>query len=156
MDKIQTANAVIASIVKFLDTKKLEYTYEPEEHKVRVTIYGEDFPVTLSITANVEQERLDLFSHIPFKVKSEGRDVQVAMAIAAVNDTLVFGRFVLYPDQHACTYESTQYFSQLEGFDVDYAESVVMPAYVTVEEYNDKLYAINEGIPDVQKFIDEM
>lgn len=148
----ERAKAVMGAITEFMDSAKLGYEYDEENNTAFVTITGDDFPVSLMFSANEKNGRVETYSRMPYEIKKE-KAMDIAMAIAAINSRIAYGKFCLYIDKGICTYENSEYFTGLEGFSTDYGRALVAPAYSIVEEYNEKLYAVNKGLMTVKEFI---
>lgn len=148
----ERAKAAYKSICDFMDDAKLKYQKDDAENVAFVTITGEDFPVTLMFSVSEEKQRVETYSRMPFEIKKE-KAVDLAMAIAAINNRIAYGKFVLYLDKDQLTYENSEYITDLEGFSAAYGRTLVAPAYSIVEEYNDKLYAISKGLMTVKDFL---
>lgn len=152
MNDIERAKAAYKAITDFLDDSNLKYEARPNDNVVFVTITGEDFPVTLMFTVRAEAQRVETYSQIPIEIKSE-KAVDVAMACAAINNRIAYGKFCLYFDRSVCTYENSEYIDGLEGFSSEYGRRIVATAYSIVEAYNDKIYAVNRGVLGVKELL---
>lgn len=151
----ERAKAAYKAICDFMDEAKLKYDKDDAENVAYVTITGEDFPVTLIFSVSEEKQRVETYSKLPFEIKKE-KAVDLAMAIAAINNRIAYGKFVLYLDQDKCAYENSEYITDLEGFSPAYGHTLVGPAFSIVEKYNDKLYAISKGLMSVKDFLASM
>ncbi len=151
MNNQERAKAAFEAITGFMDEAKLKYDCEPDKLVAFVTITGDDFPVTLMFSVSAEKQRVETYSQMPFEIKQD-KGVDVATALAAVNSRIAYGKFCLYFDKGLCTYENSEYITGLGGFTPEYGKSLVGPAYSIIEEYNDKLYAINKGLLTVKDF----
>lgn len=151
MNDKERAAAAFEAITGFMDEAKLKYDSESDKNVAFVTITGDDFPVTLMFSVSAEKQRVETYSQMPFEIKPD-RSVDVAIALAAINSRIAYGKFCLYIDKGLCTYENSEYITGLDGFSTEYGKSLVGPAYSIVEEYNDKLYAINKGLLTVKDF----
>ncbi len=152
MNDTERAAAALKAVCDYMDGAKLEYERHTEKNTVLVTITGNDFPVTLMFTADPGKQRIETYSEIPFVVRTE-KTVDLALACAAINGRIAYGKFCLYPDRNLCTYENSEYLTGLEGFSAAYGGALVAPAYSIVEEYNEKLYAVNKGLLSVREFV---
>ena len=148
----ERAKAAYKAVCDFLDEAKLKYQKDDAENVAFISITGDDFPVTLMFAASEEKQRIETYSKLPFEIKKE-KAVDLAMAIAAINNRIAYGKFVLYIEKDQCTYENSEYLTGLEGFGVEYGRTLVAPAYAVIEEYNDKLYAISKGLLTVKDFL---
>lgn len=155
MNDKERAAAAYKAITDFMDEAKLKYDSDPDKKVAFVTITGDDFPVTLMLQASEERQRVEVYSQMPFEIKQD-KGVDVATALAAINARIAYGKFCLYFDKGLCTYENSEYINGLEGFTSEYGKTLVGPAYSIVEEYNDKLYAINKGLLSVKDFVAQL
>lgn len=152
MNDTQKATAVITAITDYMDETKLKYDADHEKNTVFITVTGDDFPVTLMFSVNAENNRVETYSRLPFEIKKE-KAVDVAMAIAAINARIAYGKFCLYFDKGVCSYENNEYLTGVEGFSSEYGKVLVATAYSIIEEYNDKLFAVNKGLMSVKDFL---
>lgn len=144
MDNIQRASAAFKAICDYMDESGLKYEKRIDKNIAFVTIASKDFPVSLMFSVNARLERVSVYCQLPFEIKRE-REFEVLSEIAAINNRIACGKFCLYRAEKLCTFENCEYIAGLGGFDCEYGRAVVAPAYVAVEEYAQKLYAVNKG-----------
>ncbi|MCI8458560.1 MAG: YbjN domain-containing protein [Clostridia bacterium] len=147
----ERATAAYNAIVRFMTEAKLHYESNEDTREIFVTITGADFPVSLLFTVNEQLQRVETYCELPFAVRKE-KAVDMAVALAAVNARIAYGKFCLYFDKGLCTFENTEYITDLEGFSAAYGRAIVAPAYAIADEYNDKLYALNKGLLPLKEF----
>ena len=85
------AQSVYRTLCQALDDRKWVYQKDEENNRVRVTVTGEDLPMTLNITVDAPDELVKIHSTL-FKI-SEERRVEAALVICAINYRLVDGCF---------------------------------------------------------------
>lgn len=151
MTNSERATAAYNAVTQYMDEAQLQYERRDDEREAFVTITGADFPVTLLFTVNESAQRVETYSQLPFAIKKE-KAVDIAAAVAAVNNRIAYGKFCVYFDKGICTFENSEYITDLEGFGAAYGKAIVAPAYAIIDEYNEKLYALNRGLITVKEF----
>ena len=90
------------------------------------------------------------------KKKQKEKAVDLVMAATYINQTLAIGTFCVDTDEKYCSFESNELFTGLHGFSREYAERVILSAFSAIEQYNDKLFAVNSGLMTVKEFAAQM
>lgn len=155
MANIEKAKAVVGAIKEYLESIQLEYTLSKDGLELKTMAVGEDFPVELRFVANAESERLEVVSTLWFLIKPNKAQA-VMTAIAAINNILAYGKFVYYTDSGECAYEDSEYFVGLSGIGKAYAKKLVDSTFAVVDEYNDKLFALNKGLMTQRDFLSSL
>lgn len=155
MTDIERVQAAYTAVTDFLDAARLSYEGDRENKRLFVTVTGDDFPVSLLVQADEHTMRIQTYSQMPYEIKKE-KAVDIAMATAAINRRIAVGKFCLYFDRGLLTYENGEYLSGVGGFTADYGKALIAPAYAVIEQFNDRLYAINKGLLSVKEFLAEL
>ncbi len=155
MTKTERADEVYRCLCEYLDGKNLKYRQDAAERSILLQLTGEDFPMTTLFRVEEENERIFVFSKLPFEVQKE-KAVDLVMAATYINQTLAIGTFCVDTDEKYCSFESNELFTGLHGFSREYAERVILSAFSAIEQYNDKLFAVNSGLMTVKEFAAQM
>ena len=151
MTKKERADAVFKCYCDFLEGENLKYQKDEEERTIILQLTGDDFPITTMFHVEEEEERTFVFSKMPFEIAKD-KLVDLVMAVNYVNQVLAVGTFCVDMNQLYCSFESNEVYAGLSGFSAAYAERVIMVAFSAIEQYNDKLFAINKGLMSVKDF----
>lgn len=151
MTKRERADAVYKCFCGFLDGKGYKYRADVSERSIILQFSGEDFPMTALFRVEEENERVFVYSKLPFEMQ-RSKHVDLVMATTYINQVLPIGTFCVDADERACSFESCEVYAGLSGFSAEYAERVIMSAFSAIEKYNDKLFAVNKGLMSVKEF----
>lgn len=149
---IKTSRNVFGTILKMLENKGMKkLDINEEELKVNFTAQGDDFPIDTYFTVLPERQVVRIASPLPFRVPEDKR-VDTAIAITMVNNNLLNGSFNMdFSDGYLEFRLLEAYHESLIGPDVfDYLLSIL---WLSVDEYNDKLFALIKGMMTMEQFI---
>lgn len=149
MTKTERADAVYSCYCAYLDGKGLTYKRDDAERTILLKMTGDDFPITLLLRVEEENERTFVFGKLPFDLAREKR-VDLIMATTYVNQVLAVGTYCV--DGESVSYESNEIYAGLHGFSPAYAERVIGGALSAIDAFNDKLFAVNKGLMTVKEF----
>ena len=153
MSSIERAFEAFKAICDFMQSANLKYEVPSGENAVITTIKGEEFPVTLMISASEVTERVDIYCELPFTVNAEYR-LQFAKALNAINGVLPMGKFCYYPKEGVCSFENAEYLSGLSGFTASYGEAIVAGAYSMIQRYVSPLFELSRGQATAEQILD--
>lgn len=133
---------VLDSFCKILD--KLEVNYERDDEKLyAMFIYkGEDFEERIFLKVTPQNETVSIHCFMPFNIVKE-KKADIAMAICAVNDEIVCGKWEYDLEKHISFNVTQMYSGSLIGAEV--FERMFLIMVQGIEEYDDKFLAINKG-----------
>ncbi|MBE6689459.1 MAG: hypothetical protein E7588_09365 [Ruminococcaceae bacterium] len=147
-----SAMSVYNTICTTLDNMGL--TYKKHEEKLVITLghQGEDMVHDILIIVNAKQQAITMLEHLPFRIDDE-KVVDMCIAICCINKGLISGGFT-YGLGNEVDYEITQFCNDVE-ISEGFVERMIMTLVMTVEEYDDKLMALNKGYIKATDFLDE-
>ncbi len=147
-----TAQKIYNTVCNTLDGMKL--TYEKHEKDLVITLghRGDDMNHSILIVVNAKQNVITIIEQLPFKIDKE-KALDMCVAICYINKNLVSGGFT-YDFDSNISFEITQFYNDRE-INEAFIERMLMTLVVTVEEYDDKLLALNKGYMKVTDFLTE-
>lgn len=149
-EKMRQAAATHAAMIRTLDTR--DWKYENfDDHTIKATIKGEDLPIEFFLRVNSRQLIVSFISFLPFKVPEDKR-VDAAVAVCVANDGLNDGSFDYDIDDGSISYRLTTSFrDSILGDDV--FEYMIFCAAGTIDDYNDRFFALSKGMMTIDQFI---
>ena len=147
--------SVFRTVCQALDDRKWVYQKDEANLHVRVTVTGEDLPMTLNIRVDDENDLVKIHSTL-FKISEEKR-VEGALVISAINYRLIDGCFDYdLRDGEVLFRQVSCYRGGIVGKGmIDY---MIRCSLSTIDEYNDDLLMYSKGIlsfDDIIKKINE-
>ncbi len=148
---MERAKEVFNEICDALDEK--DWKYEKDEEKLVITsgIKGDDLPINFILVVNPKNQVVQFLSPLPFSVPEDKR-IDAAVAVCVANYGLVDGSFDYDINDGEIRYRVTSSYrdSQLGA---DLYEYLIMVGASTVDNYNDKFFAVAKGFTTIQEFI---
>ncbi len=150
--KLMYGKEAFNSLCIALDSINFNYDKDVEKLMVRFGVNGDDIPVSIVMSMDVERQLVRLYSFFPFKVKSD-KIAEVTMGTCIVNYRLADGSFDINVEDGTLLFRMTTSFreSLLGPKALEYMFSV---AVTTIDEYNDKFEALNNGTMSLAEFMD--
>ncbi len=146
-----TASEVFKTICDTLDGIDWMYNAYEQEMRVVTGMKGEDIPINITFTINDSAKVLMVYSVMPFDVKPEKR-VEMAMAVCVANDKLVNGVFDYSLEDGTIAYRMTESYDDCQ-FGADCIMYFVRCLTSTVDAFNDRFFALNEGQLSLEEFM---
>lgn len=124
---------------------RINWVYDKYDDKLLVEtgMKSNDLKINFKIYIYEKYDELIVISKLPFTVSSMRREV-MALAVCMINNSIRNGRFDYNINEGELSFRCSSCFTGGELSDKT-AERMVMLTGGTVEDYNDKLYAINDG-----------
>ncbi len=145
------AKSVYENVCKSLDLRNWKYNGNEEDLQIRINFNGDDIPMNFIIQVDADRQLISLLSFLPFDIAKEKR-VEAALATCFINYMLADGSFDLSLGDGTILYRmTTSYRGSLVSKDV--FSNMVDVACCIVDEYNDKLAALNKGEIEIADFI---
>lgn len=152
--KIEQAKLTYRTLCEMLDENKWYYDKNEEELTIDAGIKGDDLPIKFKIRVNLRNQIVSFLSWMPFDVPADKR-VEAAIAIHAVNYSLADGSFDYDISDGSILFRLTTSFREsILGKEL-FAYMIDVSA-VTIDEYNDKFFAISKGLISLEKFLEEL
>ena len=151
--EMQMARAVYASIVSALDEKDWSFDRFDDDMVIRSGVKGEDLPIEFILFVKHENQVIQFISKLPFEMPEDKR-VEGAIAVAVANYGLVDGSFDYDISDGELRYRLTS--SYRDSYPTaDLVEYMIMCAASTVDEYNDRFFALVKGHISLEDFINQ-
>lgn len=153
-EQINRAKAAFSTFCECLDDHQWHYQKDEENLKINCGAQGDDLPMDINISADVERQLIFLFSKMPFTI-SEDKRLDIAIAVSSINNCIIDGHF----DFNIQTGEI--YFRMVNTF-IDSQVSKELCAFMlfcscgTIDDYNDKLLMIDKGMLPLDKFLQDL
>lgn len=146
------AKFVFDNICEMLDDDGWKYKKDEEKLSVAFGMKGEDLPMEVKIYVRPQINIVELYSHMPFKVKEDKR-VDMAVAVSVINNTLVEGNFDFNIKTGTLLFRSTLCFDDSVILKDSYKFMLALSLGM-VDEYNDKFLMLSNGIFTLEKFLE--
>ncbi|MBR2175937.1 MAG: YbjN domain-containing protein [Clostridia bacterium] len=146
------ARRVYDRMVELLpDSGIKNFTKNEEKLNVRFTVNGDDIPMDFIMRVIPNSQLISLLSFMPFDFKSD-RMMEGAIAVTAINDNILNGSFCLDMS------DGTTYFNVYNSYigtelSVELLRYLIGISVNTVDDYNDRLLALNKSIISIEDFL---
>ena len=150
--RARRAKAVFKDFCAALDEIKWHYEKNEGELVIDSGAQGDDLPMKFKVRILEEKEVISFSSWMPFVV-SEDKRVDLALAICAANYGLCQGSFDMDLSDGSIMFRLTNCYTDCEGLSRELYREMIGIAVHTIDEYNDKFFAISKGMMTVQEFI---
>lgn len=141
-ENLELASSVYESICSVLDEMSINYEKIEKDLVVLFGHHGDDMNHKLLVAVNARQEAIQLMETLPFDINPE-RGTDIAVATCYVNNKILSGKFT-YDMDETLNFEVTQIYSgSLIGEET--IKRMILALVFTVEEYDDKFFALNKG-----------
>ncbi len=151
--KNRDAMAVYNTIIDNLNKRNWVFDRYDDSLMVRFTVGGDDLNISYRIIVEPECGLIVLYSNMPFSAKPE-KALDITLAIAAINSRLADGSFEYDMNTSEIRFKMTnsyvgcKVFSELMDYMIDFSG-------VEIDDYNDKLYALNMGYVSINDLLKE-
>ena len=145
MDPRKEEEALLA-IEEVLVDLGIKYKKPKEEGVFSLRLTGSDIAIPINLWVEAEYSLLMVGSVLPFKVKSEKRE-DMAVILNILNARIINGAFYLDPEDHYIKFKITDCYLGAPPSKEAIKFNVAL-LIRTVDKYNDKLLAFNEGKMD--------
>ena len=153
---IRQAKVAYDTLCEMLKERDWHYESDEDNFTIMCGARGEDLPMEIRVQVDPERLIVTLLSQMPFSVPEDKR-VEMALAVSAINFSLVDGSFDYnFVDGTMLFRMTSSYRESLVGKDM--FEYMLYVSCKTIDDYNDKLLMIIKEkmtIEDLVKFIAE-
>ena len=152
IDNVARAKAVYDDLCATLDKRNWKYTKHDEYLTITFGIIGNDLPMDFVLGVDAQRQLLRMFSKLPF-ITPEDKRMDLAIATCVASDRLADGSFDYDITTGKIVFRMTASFRESkigEGL----FEYMINCSSVTVDEYNDKFFALSKGLISIKDFID--
>lgn len=147
------AMAVYNTIIDNLNKRNWVFDRYDDSLMVRFIVSSEDLNISYRIIVDPDCGLIFLYSNMPFSAKPE-KALDITLAIAAINSRLADGSFEYDMNTSEIRFKMTnsyigcKVFSELMDYMIDFSG-------VEIDDYNDKLYALNMGYVSIDDLLKE-
>lgn len=152
--RIESTAKNTEQLLSMLEHKKLKYTVqERTDARTHILLHftGEDLPMTLHIILRTDRQIASVFSVMPFQIAEERR-TDAALAVTAANHGLIDGSFDLNMQTGEIRFRLTSCYIGTVLTE-DLFSYLMFVSAETVDRYNDRFEALNNGTLDLEGFL---
>lgn len=151
VNKEALAESVFDNLCKTLDDREWNYKKHEEDFVVTFTARGDDLPMDFVLAVDVDRQMLRLFSRLPFTVDEDKR-MEMAIATCDASNRLADGNFDYDITTGKISFRMTTTFrNSVIGNELfDY---LIVTSFITVDEFNDKFFALSKGVLSLEDFL---
>ncbi|MBQ4612236.1 MAG: hypothetical protein IJB26_01660 [Clostridia bacterium] len=151
MDKMELAKQVYNTLCAAIENRGWTYDKKEEKLSVYFGVNGDDIPMQFVLFVDADRQLVTLLSPLPFEM-SEDKRMEGAIAVCAASYGLCDGGFDYDLSNGRIVFRMTASFRESvigEGL----FQYMISCACNTVDEYNDKLLAVNKGVVSIADFL---
>ena len=145
------AKSVYDGLCTSLEKREWHYNKHEEDLVVTFGVNGEDIPMQFVFAVDAERQLLRVFSKLPFTVPEEKR-MDLAIATCVASNGLADGSFDYDIAKGTIVFRLTASFRESKIGDGLF-EYLIGCSCCTVDEYNDKFFALCKGIISIEDFV---
>lgn len=149
---MERAREVYDELCEMLDTREWSYDKDEERLIIKSGIKGKDLPINFILIVNPKSQVVQFLSSMPFAIPEDKR-IDCAVAVCVANYGLVDGSFDYDITDGEIRYRVTSSYRD-SRLGPDLYEYLIMVGASTVDNYNDKFFALSKGYTTIQEFID--
>ena len=151
LKKLEHAKEVYTTLCSALDDRNWKYEKDEDKLLVHFSVSGDDLPMRFVMVVDADRQLVRLLSQLPV-VFGEDKRMDGAIACCAVTNKLANGSFDYDFATGKVVFRMTQ---TIRGSSIgpELLNYMVNCSAVTVDNYNDKLFAISKGFLDVTDFL---
>ena len=147
------AKRAYETVIAMLDHASLKYDRDDEKLRIDLGFKGDDPKIALAFLIDEKLELVKLFSPLPFHFPEDKR-IDGAVAVCVANYGLINGSFDYDAFDGEIRFRLVNaYLGDL--FSEEIAHYMLTTAYTTVDQYNDRFYALAKGFITVSEFIEK-
>ena len=155
MNERQSENVMKAyeTIGSWLDGNRLKYEKHEDQLYYESWFSGNDLKMRYKIQVVADREIIKYVSVLPFNVPKE-KAIDMAIAICAINNKLISGCFIYDMESNSLYFKMTTSFAGCSTVTEDMVSFMIIAATRTVDDYNDKLFMLSQGVIGYTDFIE--
>ena len=151
MSSKEKAKQVFDLMTTALDKQSWNYKAYPDELRIESNYIGNDISISFHVIVDEERDSIILLSQMPFTICEEKR-IDTAIAVCVVNYTFINGSFDFDINDGELRFRlTTNYFDCEVG--EEFFMNMIKIALFTIDEYNDKFFALSKGYLSLEDFI---
>lgn len=152
--KLMQAKATFDVLCRTLDSDNWHYKKDEENLRIECGARGEDLPMEITIKVDTDRQVVLLFSRLPFAIQEDKR-LDVAIALSAINNTIVDGCFDYDIKSGNIFFRMTNSF-----LDSTIGQEVFLYMMYcsckTIDDYNDKILMLAKGMLSMEQFLESL
>lgn len=150
---IERAYEVYEAFCKGMTEMDWKYERDEDDLVIRTGIRGEDLPMDIIVKVSPKAQVVSVLSPMPFKISEEKR-IEAAVAVCVANHGMINGCFDYdISDGGILLRLATSYIKS--EINLDLIKYVLMTTACTVDNYNDRFFALSKGLLTIEQFIEK-
>ena len=150
---LEQAKNVFDTFCQTLGKHKWHYKKDEKKLSIECGAQGNDLPMEITVKVDADKMLIMLISHIPFVIQEDKR-LDVAIAVSAINNTLVDGCFDYDVTSGHMFFRMTNSFIESKISEEVFAYMLFCSCQ-TIDEYNDKFLMLAKGMISIEQFLSE-
>ena len=142
-----------ATVIAMMDDDNLKYARDDENLRIDLGFDTEDLEVKIKFVIDEERELVRVFSFLPFKFPEDKR-VEGAVATCVANHGMVNGSFDYDFSDGEILFKLVNSYKG-DCFSKEAAGYMLGVAVSTVDNYNDRFFALAKGLMSLSNFVDK-
>ncbi|MBO7762322.1 MAG: YbjN domain-containing protein [Clostridia bacterium] len=151
MANMYAAKTAYNAIISMMESDNLKYSKDDNELRIDTGFTTDDIDVSITFFVDAERELVRLFSGLPFKF-GEDKRVEGAVATCVANHGMVDGAFDYDFSDGEILFKMADSYRGAD-FTEENARYLLKVALSTVDNYNDRFFALAKGIMTVADFV---
>ena len=151
MANMYAAKTAYNAIISMMESDNLKYSKDDNELRIDTGFTTDDIDVRITFLVDAERELVRLFSGLPFKF-GEDKRVEGAVATCVANHGMVDGAFDYDFSDGEILFKMADSYRGAD-FTEENARYLLKVALSTVDNYNDRFFALAKGIMTVADFV---
>lgn len=147
------ADQIYQTLCAALDARGYHYDKDETKRSIRCTLKGRDIPITFMIVVNDSRKLIEFVSVLPCKMPEDKR-IDGAIATTIANFGMYDGTINYNIKDGILMYRMTSCFKGDTKVGQGLFHYMIDCGCTNVDRYNDRFYALAEGIIDIQKFVE--
>ena len=147
------AKRAYATVIAMMDNDNLKYSRDDENLRIDLGFDTDDLEVKIKFVIDEERELVRIFSFLPFKF-SEDKRVEGAIATCVANHGMVNGSFDYDFTDGEILFKLVNSYKG-DCFSTEAASYMLSVAVSTVDNYNDRFFALAKGLMSLSDFVDK-
>lgn len=150
-EKLQKAAELYRMMADVFEEAELVFQREDENLLIRLTMHGEDIPVSLIFKIDAEREVIRAFSPLPFDMNEDKR-LEGAVITCEATNRLSVGCFEYDLSDGSILFRMT---TPYHGSTITKEHFLLLLAIMTatMDKYNDRFLAVNKGVMSLEDFL---
>lgn len=145
------AKRAYATVIAMMDNDNLKYARDDENLRIDLGFDTDDLEVKIKFMIDEERELVRIFSFLPFKFPEDKR-VEGAVATCVANHGMVNGSFDYDFSDGELLFKLVNSYKG-DAFSEEAARYMLGVAVSTVDNYNDRFFALAKGLMTLSDFV---